>query len=338
MSPTAVTWIAPSARPTSWARAADGTVGRDLPLAALETAIAMPGTVVWIDIDTTQPAEVAVLEHVLRFHPLAIEDTLNPHSRVKLDEYDDMLFAIVRGVEFDRATEDPLDLTTFNLCCFLGHELLVTTHARPIPAVDAFRARCEAGPEVLGRGAARAMYAIVDATVDAYFPVLDELNGFVDTLEDRVFERADDTVLQDIFAVKRTVLSLRRHLSPQRDVLHALANRPSPLVTAEEQRYFRDVYDHVMRINDTIEQYRDLLSTVLDTSLTQTSLRLGMVTKGLTVVATASVPFVVISGMWGMNFGYIPLSGSPAGFWLMLALQAGIGVGLLWFLRRRGWL
>ncbi len=338
MSPTAVSLPSPVARPTSWVRSADGTVTRDLPIAELQAAIATPGTVVWIDIDSEQPAEVAVLEHVLHFHPLAIEDTLNPHSRVKLDEYDDVLFAIIRGVEFDRSTEDPLDLVTFNLCCFLGQELLVTTHARPIPAVDQLHTRCAAGPDMLGRGAARAMYAIVDATVDAYFPVLDELNGLVDSLEDRVFERADDTVLQDIFAMKRTVLSLRRHLAPQREVFHALATRPTPLIAPEAQHYFRDVYDHVLRINDTIEQYRDLLTTVLDTSLTQTSLRLGLVTKGLTVVATASVPFVVISGMWGMNFAHMPLGGSPSGFWLMLALQAGIGAALLWFLRRRGWL
>ena len=121
-------------------------------------------------------------------------------------------------------------------------------------------------------------------------------------------------------------------------MFNALANRPSALLTVEEQRYFRDVYDHVLRINDSLEQYRDLLSSVLEASLTQTSNRLGLVTKGLSVVATVSVPFVVVSGMWGMNFADVPLSQWPHGFWVMMALQLGLGFGLLTYLRRKGWL
>jgi len=327
-----------STLPASWIHYPDGTVQRDVAIHELTAALADGTAMIWVDLDITKSAQVALLEKVFKFHPLAIEDTLNPNSRVKLDEYDGHLFTIIRGVAFDRTTEDPLDLTTFNLCFFLAKNLLVTTHAVPIHAVDVFRARCEATSTVLAHGPARAMYAIMDASTDAYFPVLDEVNDFIDTLEERVFERYDDEVLQDIFAVKRTVLSLRRHLAPQREVMNALTNRPQSLLTLEEQRYFRDVYDHVLRINDTLEQYRDLLSTVLDASLTQTSVRLGLVTKGLTVVATISVPFVVVSGMWGMNFTEVPLSTSPYGFWVMLVIQLGLGLGLLTFLRRNGWL
>jgi magnesium transporter len=141
-------------------------------------------------------------------------------------------------------------------------------------------------------------------------------------------------VLQDIFSVKRAVLALRRHLAPEREVFNTLANRPTHLLTVEEQRYFRDVYDHVLRLNEALEQYRDLLASVLEASLTQISNRLGAVTKGLTVVATVSVPFVVVSGMWGMNFAHIPLSDWPYGFWVMLAVQVGLGALLLLYLRR----
>jgi magnesium transporter len=181
------------------------------------------------------------------------------------------------------------------------------------------------------------MYTVMDAAVDAYFPVLDQVDVFIDGLEERVFASYDADVLQDIFSVKRSVLALRRHLWPEREVFNALANRPTTLLTPDEQRYFRDVYDHVLRINDTLEQYRDLLTSVLDASLTQISNRLGMVTKGLTVVATISVPFVVVSGMWGMNFANIPLSDWPHGFWVMMAVQLSLCAGLLWYLLRRGW-
>jgi magnesium transporter len=182
------------------------------------------------------------------------------------------------------------------------------------------------------------MYMVMDSTVDAFFPVLDQVDEFIDGLEARVFTKSDPQVLHDIFEVKRTVLSLKRHLVPEREVFNALANRPSPLLALDEQRYFRDVYDHVLRINDALEQYRDLLSSVLESSLTQISNRLGMVTKGLAVVATMSVPFVVVSGMWGMNFDEIPIAHWPQGFWLMMVIQLGLGLGLLWYLKRKGWL
>lgn len=322
--------------PRSWVREATGEVKRDLPLKDLAAALATPTSVVWVDIDVTNRTHLAMLEKVFNFHPLAIEDTLNPNSRVKIDEYDSYVFTIIRGVEFEPNTEDPYDLSTYNICFFLGKNYLVTTHATPVPVIDGFAARCTTNTETLARGAARAMHVVMDMSVDAYFPVLETVNDFVDALEERVFKQYQQDVLEELFAVKRTVLSLKRHLIPERDVFNALANRPSVLMTSEEQRYFRDLYDHVLRINDSLEQYRDLLSSVLEASLTQMSNRLGHITKGLSVVATISVPFVVVSGMWGMNFEHIPLSDVRHGFWIMLLLQVGIGLGLLAYLRRKG--
>jgi len=135
--------------------------------------------------------------------------------------------------------------------------------------------------------------------------------------------------------VKRLVLSLRRHVAPEREVFNVLTNRPSALLSPESQIYFRDIYDHVLRINDSIDTYRDLLSSVLDSYLTQVSNRLGKVSKGLAVVATVSLPFVVISGMWGMNVQHIPLADHPHAFWWMLAIQLGLGAILVVALRYR---
>jgi magnesium transporter len=143
----------------------------------------------------------------------------------------------------------------------------------------------------------------------------------------------DQAAMQDIFAVKRLVLSLRRHLGPEREVFNILTNRPSALLSPESQVYFRDIYDHVLRINDSIDTYRDLLSSVLDSYLTQVSNRLGTVSKSLAVVATISLPFVVVSGMWGMNVTHIPLAGYPHAFWLMLVIQLGLGLVLYLGLR-----
>jgi magnesium transporter len=178
------------------------------------------------------------------------------------------------------------------------------------------------------------MHAIMDAMVDAYFPILDQVDDFVDGLEERVFARFDETALRDIFAVKRLVLGLRRHLTPQRDVFNVFANRPMTLLPPETQIYFRDVYDHVLRINDSLDTYRELLSSTLDSYLSQVSNRLNKLTLGLSVAATLSIPFVVISGMWGMNFEHIPFSGVHNGFWIMLFVQLGLGIALVFALRK----
>lgn len=289
----------------------------------------------WVDIDMRNAAEVALLSDVFHFHPLAIEDSLNPQSRVKIEEYSGFLILIVRTIAFLEETDDPYDIETVNLSCFLGKNFLVTVHGGQTSPVDVTRELLGRKPELAEAGSARLMHAVVDEAVNAYFPILDQLDTFVDGLEERVFGSFDQTALREIFSVKRLVLTLRRHLAPERDVFSILTNRPSTLMTVDTQIYFRDIFDHILRINDALETYRELLSNTLDSYLTQVSNRLGTITKALSVVATISLPFVVVSGMWGMNFDKIPLSHTGHGFWTMLVVQLGLGALLLIFLRWR---
>jgi magnesium transporter len=293
------------------------------------------GGQLWVDIDSTVSSQHALLEKVFRFHPLAIEDTLNPASRVKLEEYPGFIYIVARAVTLADDTEDPYDLETKDLHCFLGHNFLVTVHAGPVLGVDLVEQGLRRTPELLSRGVERTLHAILDTTIDAYFPILDRIDEFIDGLEERVFVDFDENALRDVFQVKRLVLSLRRYLAPAREVLNVLTNRPSTLIAPEAQIYFRDIYDHVLRINDALDTYRDLLGSTMDSYLTQVSNRLGSTTKALSVVATMSLPFVVVSGMWGMNFDRIPLSGWPHGFLVLLLGQLGLGLLLLFLLRRR---
>jgi magnesium transporter len=317
----------------SYALDAAGTARCGLSLDEINAAIGGTGTHIWVDIDICQPQQVEILKGITGLHPLAIEDALAVNSRPKLEEFPGYLFMIIIGVRFHEHTPDPYDLETFDLCFFLGPSFLVTVHDGPSSSVDEVAVRIEKNTDLLARGVDRLSHAIMDGAVDAYFPLLDKIDEFVDTLEQRVVIQFDQGALPEIFAIKRLVLSLRRHVGPEREVFNILTNRPSKLLSPESQIYFRDIYDHVLRINDSIETYRDLLSSVLDSYLTQVSNRLGRVTKGLSVIATLSIPFVVISGMWGMNFDHIPLSGHPHAFWLMLGLQLAIGVALLLILR-----
>ena len=318
--------------------APNGTVSRDLGLRALAAHVAESNGVLWVDIDSTSRQQLAILEKIFAFHHLAIEDVLNPVSRPKVEQYDDYLFVALRVVRFCDETTDPYDLETINLYFFLGPSYLVTVHHGSSDHVDQVAEMALRAPELVGRGPARLAHLIMDTAIDAYFPILDRIDEFLDSLEERVFNVFDEAALRDIFAVKRMILSLRRYLSPQREIFNVLSNRPSPLLANDSQLYFRDIYDHMLRIGDSLETYRDLLGSTMESYLSQVSNRLNVVTKGLTVVATLSVPFVVVSGMWGMNFDRIPLSGHPLGFLILLVVQLALGGGLIWLLRARKWL
>lgn len=325
---------APAAKPTrSYYVDDSGRESTGLSVEQINDAIAGKTGHLWVDVDISDPAQGELLKQIKGLHPLAVEDALSRRSRPKLEEYKDFLFVVIIGVRFHEKTPDPYDLEPFDLCFFLSTNYLVTVHEGPSVAVDDVAGRIEKTPDLLSRGIDRLTHAIMDGAIDEYFPLLDKLDEFVDTLEQRVIVQFDETALPDIFAVKRLVLTLRRHVAPEREVFSVLTNRPSALLSPESQVYFRDIYDHVLRINDSIDGYRDLLTSVLDSYLTQVSNRLGKITKGLSVIATLSIPFVVVSGMWGMNLQHIPLFGHAHAFWWMLGIQLALGLLLLVILR-----
>lgn len=311
----------------------NGATSHDLPLEEVNRVAAAGLGHLWVDIDNCEPTQVEFLKGIQGLHPLAIEDALAYQSRPKIEEYEHCIFVIIIGVRFHEKTPDPYDLETYDVCFFLGKHFVITVHSGPSNAIEEVGARYKKNPDLMARGSDRLAHAVMDASIDEYFPLLDKIDDFVDTLEQRVIVDGDTNAMQDIFAVKRLVLSLRKHLSPEREVFNILTNRPSALLSPESQVYFRDIYDHVLRITDSIDTYRDLLSSVLDSYLTQVSNRLGRVSKGLAVVATLSLPFVVVSGMWGMNFSHMPLANYPHAFWLMLVIQLGLGLILILALR-----
>ncbi|MFL5554682.1 MAG: magnesium/cobalt transporter CorA [Gemmatimonadaceae bacterium] len=324
-------YVRPSAEPHVWSCYNDpnGQMRQDLSREEIERALGREDGTLWVDIDTRASDKVAMLKEVFHFHPLAVEEAVNPQSRVKLEEFDRYVLLIVRTVAFREATDDPYDLDTVNLSCFLGKNYLVTVHGPDTNPVDSTRELLQRKPELATHGPAKLMHAIVDQAVDAYFPIIDKLDEFMDSLEERIYGAFDQDALREVFAVKRLVLTLRRHLAPERDALSVLTNRPSTLLSAETQIYFRDIYDHVLRIYESLETYRELLGSTMDSYLTQVSNRLGMATKTLGVVATVTLPFVVVSGMWGMNFEHIPLHSHPHGFMILVLAQLALGLTIL---------
>jgi magnesium transporter len=324
--------------PTSLYRRPDGVLEQELSPARIREIVEQGEGELWVDIDSSDVHQHALLEKVFGFHPLAIEDTLSPGSRVKLEEYDRYLFVVVSGIRFDRATTDPFDLETFNLYFFLGKNFLVTAHAIESPSCDSTHDRLMRNPDLLGRGAEMTMHSIIDQAVDAYFPIVESLNDLVDHLEEKLFESFDEKLIHEIFKAKRSAFAFRRHIGPLREVLNVLTNRPSVYIRAETQLYYRDVYDHTIRIMESVDTTRDLLAGVLETYLSQTSNRMNKVMKQLSIVATIALPLIVVGGIYGMNFSQMPLTHHPLGFYWALGSMVAISTVMLWWLRKNRWL
>ncbi len=325
------------AGPSSWYLSPSGELQRDLAPRQIVEALREGGRL-WVDIDANDRAQHALLEKVFQFHPLAIEDTLSPKTRVKLEEYQGYLFFVVREVRLDQKTKDPYDLETANLYCFLAQNTFVTVHSFRAHAVEVLRDRLERSPDMMGRGTEMLAHGTVDTVVDEFLPLVDQVDDLVQDLEERLFAAFDENAISEICRVKRMVVELRRDLGPLREVLNLLTNRPHASIPAASQLYFRDVYDHTIRIVESLESVRDLLSSVLDTYLTQASNRMNRVMKQLTVVTTVALPLVVIGGAFGMNFERIPMSHHPLGFYWAIGLMALFASALYWFLRTRRWI
>jgi len=284
------------------------------------------------------PHQHALLEKVFEFHPLAVEDTLSPRTRVKLEEYDRYVFVVMAGVQFDQATPDPFDLQTSNLYFFLGKNFLVTVHAMPSMGCDAARDRLLRSPDLLARGAEMTMHHIIDQAVDSYFPLVEELNGMVDGLEQKLFEEFDEGLIHEIFKAKRSTFGLARHIGPLREVLNILTNRPAATFGPRRNCTTGTCNDHTIRLMESVDTTRDLLAGVLETYLSQTSNRMNRVMKQLSIVATVALPLIVIAGIYGMNSVVCPLIHDALGFWVAVASMAGVSLAIVWWLKHRQWL
>ena len=315
-------------------RRGDGVVQDTLDADALRAAVVSGEGTLWVDLDVSDPAQATLLKDVFNFHPLAIEDALNASSRVKVDEYPTFLVVVARVVSFADSTPDPYDLETANLTIFITKTAIVTTHLQNLPIIQALVATLKANPDLLARGPARIAHFVLDGAVDAYFPVLDRLDEFVDEIEQRVFGKFDEAAASGDLQGEAS-----RHLAAAVSRAAARGAQPAhdaPVALSAEPRRsstFRDVYDHMLRITDSLDSYRDLLSSTLDAYLTQVSNRLGYVSKALAAVGALSVPFVVIAGVYGMNFEHIPLAHHPYGFEIMVGVQVVLAVSFLLALR-----
>jgi magnesium transporter len=290
----------------------------------------------WLDLEDPSEDDVLALARLFHFHPLALEDVRTFNQRPKLDDYADHAFLVFYGAH-ERESEDDDLLREVHL--FVSGQFLITIHREPLPSLDEQRSKIEGR---VMHSEQFLIYRVLDALTDTFFPVLSALDDQIDAVEDEVIEQPNDELLQRIFALKRDLVSMRKVVGPQRDIfarsIDQLAELPG--LQLDERDYFRDIYDHLIRISELIDSYRDLLGGATDLYLSTVANRQNEVMKQLAVIATVFLPLTFITGFFGQNFGWLvnhELNSPGAFFGLGLGGILVSCVALVVYFRRKGW-
>ncbi len=325
-------------------RDGSGCITPDWPAERVADALADEKGTLWIDVFDPGSADnhgvEAMLLDTFHFHPLAIEDALKDTHVPKVDDWGTYLYLVFSTIDFDPETDEP---RLRELDIFLGPNYVLTYHNEPLGIIDATRKNIERDPENrLRRGADYLLYHLLDMAVAAFLPAIEHLDEEIDDAQDEVFARPSPRTLQAIFRVKRATSRVHRMLGPMREVVNRLARDPYPMVREAHRVYFRDVYDHLVRLHDISESLRDLVSGALDTYLSVSANRTNDIMKALTVVTVMFLPLTFLGGFFGMNFfgGTLEFS-SPMPkqllFWGTIALMAVTPWLMYRWVRRKGW-
>ncbi len=296
--------------------------------------------VTWVNVDGLGDAAVLRgLGEIFSIHPLALEDVVNVHQRSKVDQYPNHLFIVGRMVGMgDRVEREQLSL-------FLGKNYVLTFQERAGDSFNPVRERIrQPGRRARSEGPDYLAYALIDALIDGYFPVLEQYGERLESIEDDVLSRPDPQLVSRMHEVKRDLLTLRRAIWPLRETVNSLVREPSPLISDGTRIYFRDCYDHTVQIIDLLENYRDVASGLMDVYLSSVSNRLNEIMKILTILTALFIPLSLIAGIYGMNFNTaqspfnMPELNWYFGYPFALGLMAVVALVMLTFFRRRGWL
>ena len=310
----------------------------DLPINEI-TQIIQNGTgLVWVILEQGTEEEISeLLKDAFHFHPLTIEDCISKgYQTPKLDGFDNYLFLITHALLPDHSQIEELSMGELDI--YLGKNYVVcSTREGKLPIIDQVLNRILKDERIMTNGADFLCHAILDELVDDYMPLLDRMDDEIEWLEDRVLEKPQPETLQRILNLKHATLSLRRFISPQREIMNRLSRDDFGMIAEKHRIYFRDIYDHLVRLQDLIESVRDIVSGTLDIYLSATSNRLNEVMKALTIVSTIFLPLSFVAGIYGMNFKYFPELNWPNGYLYVWGVFILIALSMVWYFRKRNW-
>jgi magnesium transporter len=291
----------------------------------------------WVDIEEPTEADDHLLLDVFHFHPLTVEDCRANRHHPKVEEFPDYIYFIVHAVKTDAS---PDRFNTIELDGFLGRNYVLTYHHEKFTSIDKVKQIVRSSPVTCQRGPAFLLHSIIDSIVDDYLPVMDDFDERINELEDNIFtlHRANEQILGEILGLKRSVLRLRRISSKQLEVLYRMSHGQFHLISGPVLPFFRDIYDHLVRVTDLAESYRDLISGSLEAYLSVVSNRLNEIMKVLTIFSAIMLPLTFIAGVYGMNFDNMPELHSRYGYYTVWVIMIVVAVGMLGLFWRRGWI
>ncbi|HJZ79315.1 MAG TPA: magnesium/cobalt transporter CorA [Pyrinomonadaceae bacterium] len=293
--------------------------------------------VVWVDMEKPSEEDDRILLDVFHFHPLTVEDCRENRHYPKIEEFPNYLYFIVHGVTADTS---PDRFNTIELDGFLGPNYVITYHHDMFRSINNVKKQLTTSPVTCQRGPAFLLHQILDQIVDYYSPVLDDFDERIDQLEDNIFslKRPNDAILEQIMELKRSVLRLRRISAKQMDIFYRLSRGEVHLIPQPMLPFYRDIYDHLIRVTDLAESYRDLIGGALEAYLSVVSNRMNEIMKVLTIFSAVMLPLTFLAGVYGMNFDNIPELHTRYGYfgiWIVMILVAVIMLSLFW---RAGWI
>ncbi len=309
----------------------------EIPKTEISEYLKQPGSFVWVALKDPEPAELDEMQEEFDLHELAVEDARHGHQRPKIEEYGNLVFAVLRTVEMrgDEVHCGEVDV-------FVGPNFILSVRQETEPGFAAVRTRAESEPELLRNGAGFVFYAIMDNIVDRYFPIVDALEVELERIEDRIFQgEAGDTARSNIkalYQLKHKGMTVRHAVEPLIEAVHKLYGGRVPQVCANNQEYFRDVYDHLLRVSTQLDGLRDMVATALQVNISMISLQENAVTKRLAAYAALVAVPTMIAGIYGMNFEHMPELKWVSGYPFSLALMALIDAVLWRRFRKIGWL
>jgi magnesium transporter len=306
----------------------------DIPVEEISDYLARPGTFVWVALRDPAPQELTQMQHEFGLHELAIEDAQRGNQRPKVEEYGDSLFAVMQTVELDAGK-----MVLGEVDVFVGPNYVLSSRLHATQGFLGVRARAEREPHLLAQGSAFVLYALMDAVVDRYFPVVDMLETELETIEDRIFIRGSQRAnIERLYELKSKVLMLRHAVMPLMEGVGRLYGGRVPAICMDTQEYFRDIHDHLYRIAGTLDTMRDTISTAIQVNLSMVAIDESEVNKRLAAWAAIFAVFTAFAGVWGMNFKFMPELEWHYGYPIAVGVMCAVCGYLYWRFKRSGWL
>jgi magnesium transporter len=306
----------------------------DIPVEEISDYLARPNTFVWVALRDPAPAELAQMQEEFGLHELAVEDAQRGNQRPKVEEYGDSLFAVMQTVELDAGK-----MVIGEVDVFVGPNYVLSSRLHATQGFLGVRERAEREPHLLAQGSAFVLYALMDAVVDRYFPVVDMLETELETIEDRIFIRGSQRAnIERLYELKSKVLLLRHAVMPLMEGVGRLYGGRVPAICIDTQEYFRDVHDHLYRIAGTLDTIRDTISTAIQVNLSMVAIDSSEVNKRLAAWAAIFAIVTAFAGLWGMNFKSMPELEWKYGYPMAVGVMVAVCGVLYWRFKRSGWL